>query len=116
MADIQISNLDALSAMDLVAKLHNVGETNLKNNGSIRIGSQTYKVSYVKGNDGVDRLQMRRHYTGFLIGPFLNWCKKSTLTTQPVALALNAKIGELMKSKDYQLASNTYDALMNIAQ
>ncbi len=102
--------------MDLVSKLHNVGEKNLKNEGSIRIGSQTYKVSYVKGDDGVDRLQMRRHYTGFLIGPFLNWCKQSSLTTQPTALALNAKIGELMKSKDYQIASNTYDALMNIAQ
>ncbi|MBR4220251.1 MAG: hypothetical protein IKR81_03780 [Victivallales bacterium] len=116
MADIQIGNLDALSAIDLVSKLHNVGEKNLKNEGSIRIGSQTYKVSYVKGDDGVDRLQMRRHYTGFLIGPFLNWCKQSTLTTQPTALALNAKIGELMKSKDYQIASNTYDTLMKIAQ
>ena len=116
MADIQIRNLDALSAMDLVSKLHNVGEKNLKNEGSIRVGSQTYKVSYVKGDDGVDRLQMRRHYTGFMIGPFVNWCKKTSLTTQPVAQALNAKIGELMKSKDYQLASNTYDALMNIAQ
>ncbi|MBQ9368063.1 MAG: hypothetical protein IJT83_09800 [Victivallales bacterium] len=116
MPDIQISNLDALSAMDLVSKLHNVGEKNLKNEGSIRIGSQTYKVSYVKGDDGVEKLQMRRHYTGFLIGPFLNWCKQSTLTTQPTALALNAKIGELMKSKDYQIASNTYDTLMNIAQ
>ena len=100
MPDIQIGNIDALTTIDLISKLHNVGEKNLKNEGSIRIGSQTYKVSYVKGDDGVDRLQMRRHYTGFLIGPFLNWCKQSTLTTQPTALALNAKIGEVMKCRD----------------
>ena len=113
--DIQIKEVGALSAINLVANLHNVGETKLKNEGSIRVGSKTYKVTYVTDKDGVEKLQMKRHYTGFLIGPLLNACKKSTLTKQSTALRLNATIAELMKSPNYQIARNTYDKLMEIA-
>ena len=113
--DIQINEVGALSAINLVANLHNVGETKLKNEGSIRVGSRTYKVTYVQNQDGTEKLQMKRHYTGFLIGPLLNKLKKSTLTTQSTALALNDKIADLMKSTNYQLARNTYDKLMDIA-
>ncbi len=116
MADIQVSSVKGLSASDLIGKLYESGETQLKNNGSIRVGSQTYKVSYVRGDDGVDKLQMKRHYTGFLIGPLLNLFNRSKLTTQSTALALNAKIADLMKSTDYQIARNTYDKLMDIAK
>ena len=116
MADIQVSSVKRLSASDLIGKLYESGETRLKNNGSIRVGSQTYKVSYVRGDDGVDKLQMKRHYTGFLIGPLLNLFNRSKLTTQSTALALNAKIADLMKSTDYQIARNTYDKLMDIAK
>ena len=114
--DIQIKEVGALSAINLVANLRNVGETKLKNEGSIRVGSKTYKVTYVTDKDGVEKLQMKRHYTGFLIGPLLNACKKSTLTKQSTALRLNATIAELMKSPNYQIARNTYDKLMNIAK
>ncbi len=114
--DIQIKEVDALSAINLVENLHNVGETKLKNEGSIRVGSKTYKVTYVKGEGGTEKLQMKRHYTGFLIGPLLNFFKRSSLTTQSTALQLNSKIAELMKTKDYQISSNTYDKLMEIAK
>ena len=113
--NIQINEVAALSATNLVTKLHDAGETKLRNEGSIRVGSKTYKVTYVKGDDGVEKLQMKRHYTGFLIGPLLNLCKRSSLTTQSTALRLNDKIAELMKSTDYQIARNTYDKLMEIA-
>ena len=113
--NVQINEVEALSAINLVAKLHDAGETKLRNEGSIRVGSKTYKVTYVKGDDGVEKLQMKRHYTGFLIGPLLNLCKRSSLTTQSTALRLNDKIAELMKSTDYQIARNTYDKLMEIA-
>ena len=63
--NIQIYGVEALSAATLVAKLHDAGETKLRNEGSIRVGSKTYKVTYVKGDDGVEKLQMKRHYTGF---------------------------------------------------
>ncbi len=46
----------------------------------------------------------------------MNWWKRDKLTTQSTALQLNDKIAELMKSKDYQLARNTYDKLMDIAK
>ncbi len=115
MADIQITSVKTLTASDLIGNLHEAGETKLKNNGSIRVGSKTYKVSYVSGENGTDRLQMKRHYTGPL-GWLLNWAKSGSLATQSTALQLNAKIEELMKSKDYQLARNTYDKLMDIAK
>ena len=113
--DISLQSLDSLSAVNLVEKLRDAATDKLKNEGSIRIGSQTYKVTYVRGEDGADQLRMKRNYTG-LFGGLMNWFKKDTLTTQPGALALNAKIAELMKSTDYQIVRNTYDRLMDIAK
>ena len=115
MPDIQISSIKNLKASDLIGQLYESGKEQLKNNGSIRIGSKTYKVTYVPSENGTDKLQMKRHYTG-PVGWLLNWIKKDTLTTQSAALQLNDKIAELMKSKDYQLARNTYDKLMDIAK
>ena len=115
MADIQISSVKNLTASDLIGQLYESGKTQLKNDGSIRVGSKTYKVTYVQGEDGTDQLQMKRHYTG-PVGWLLNWWNKSKLTTQSTALQLNNKIADLMKSKDYQLARNTYDKLMDIAK
>ncbi len=113
--DISIRHMDNLSELNLIEKLRDSNTDKLKNEGSIRIGSRTYKVTYVQNQDGTEKLQMKRHYTGFLIGPLLNKLKKSTLTTQSTALALNDKIADLMKSTNYQLARNTYDKLMDIA-
>ncbi len=116
MADIQVASVKNLSASDLIGNLYETGETKLKNNGSIRVGSRTYKVTYVSGeNGGPDRLQMKRHYTGPL-GWLLNFLNRNKLATQSTALQLNDKIADLMKSKDYQLARNTYDKLMDIAK
>ena len=105
--DIQISSVKDLSASNIIGKLYESGETQLKNNGSIRVGSKTYKVTYVPGENGASKLQMKRDYTGPL-GWLLNWWNKDTLTTQSTALALNTKIENLMKSKDFKLARNTY--------
>ena len=115
MPDIQITSVKNLSASDLIGSLYESGEAQLKNNGSIRVGSKTYKVTYVQGDDGAAKLQMKRHYTG-PVGWLLNWWNKSALTTQSTALQLNNKIAELMQSKDYKLARNTYDKLMDIAK
>lgn len=112
--DISLQTVDSLSALNLVEKLRDAATDKLKNQGSIRIGPQTYQVTYVRGEGGADKLQMKRNYTG-LFGGLLNWWHRDTLTTQPGALALNAKIAELMKSTDYQIVRNTYDRLMDIA-
>ncbi len=115
MPDIQISSVDSLSASNLIGQLYESEKGQLKNDGSIRVGSKTYKVTYVPSENGTDKLQMKRHYTG-PVGWLLNWWNKDKLTTQSTALQLNAKIADLMKSKDYQLARNTYDKLMDIAK
>jgi hypothetical protein len=116
MADINLTGIDNLKALDIVEKLHVAGSDQLKNEGSIRIGSKTYKVSYVQGDDGAAKLQMKRHYTGFLIGPFLNLWNKKSLASQTHAQELTRKVGELMKTGEYQLVRNTYDKLMDIAK
>jgi len=113
--DIQISSVKSLSASDIIGRLYESGETQLKNNGSIRVGSKTYKVTYVPDENGDDKLQMKRNYTGPL-GWLLNWWNKDTLTTQSTALELNTRIENLMKSKDFKLARNTYDKLLEIAK
>ena len=46
--DISINNLSSLSTVNLVEKLRSGTGDQLKNEGSIRIGSETYKVTYVR--------------------------------------------------------------------
>lgn len=112
--DVSIRNLDGLTAVNLVEKMRDAGASQLKDQSTIRIGSETYKVNYVRGENGPDRLQMQRHYTG-LFGRLRNWWNRNELATQPGAVALNAKIENLMKSTDYQIVRNTYDKLLAIA-
>ena len=113
--DIFVNNLSSLSAVNLVEKLRVGTDDVLKNEGSIRIGSETYKVTYVPDEKGVNQLQMKRNYTGFLIGGFLNWWHRNDLTTQPHAVELTNKVNDMMKSTEYKLVRNTYDKLMEIA-
>jgi len=114
--DISVNNLSSLSTVNLVEKLRSGTGDQLKNEGSIRIGSETYKVTYVPDAKGENQLQMKRNYTGFLIGGFLNWWHRNDLTTQPRAVELTNKVNEMMKSSEYKLVSNTYDKLMEIAR
>lgn len=114
--DISVSDLSHLSALNIVEKLRTGDGDQLKNEGSIRIGSKTYKVTYVPGEDGATHLQMKRNYTGFLIGGFLNWVHRNDLTTQPRAVELTNKVNDLMKSTEYKLVRNTYDKLIEIAK
>lgn len=113
--DISVNNLSSLSAVNLVEKLRTGTGDQLKNEGSIRIGSETYKVTYVPDEKGVNQLQMKRNYTGFLVGRFLNWWHRNDLTTQPHAVELTNKVNDMMKSTEYKLVRNTYDKLMAIA-
>ena len=114
--DISVNNLSSLSAVNLVEKLRSGTGDQLKNEGSIRIGSETYKVTYVPGENGTSKLQMKRNYTGFLIGSFLNWVHRNDLTTQPHAVELTNKANDMMKTAEYKLVRNTYDKLMDIAK
>lgn len=114
--DISVNNLSSLSSIDLVEKLRTGTGDQLKNEGSIRIGSETYKVTYVPDENGVNQLQMKRNYTGFLIGRFLNWWHRNDLTTQPHAVELTNKVNDMMNTAEYKLVRNTYDKLMEIAR
>ena len=69
----------------------------------------------VRGENGAEKLQMKRNYTGFLIGPLLNLLKRNKLATQPRAVQLTNTVNEMMKSGEYKFVRNTYDKLMEIA-
>ena len=113
--NISVAVMSDISALNIVEKLR-AGQTDqLKTDGSIRIGSETYKVSYVRGEDGSEKLQMKRNYTGFLIGPLLNLFNRNKLATQPRAVQLTNTVNEMMKSGEYKFVRNTYDKLMEIA-
>lgn len=114
--NISVAGISDVSALDLVEKLRVGQGDQLKTDGSIRIGSETYKVTYVPGEGGANKLQMKRNYTGFLIGPLLNLINRKKLATQATAVQLTNKVNDLMKTTEYKLVRNSYDKLMDIAK
>ena len=113
--DLNVKYLDSITAIHIADNLRENAE--YKQNGTIKIGSKTYQVSYVGGGDGGQgEFQVKRHYTGFLIGKFLNWVNKDKLSTQTGAVNLKNKINDIMQTRTYALVKSNYDQLMAIAQ
>ncbi|MBP3731464.1 MAG: hypothetical protein J6I40_08360, partial [Mailhella sp.] len=113
--DLNVKYLDSITAIHVADNLRENAE--YKQNGTIKIGSKTYQVSYVGGGEGGQgEFQVKRHYTGFFIGRFLNWVNKNNLSTQTGAVNLKNKINEIMQTKTYALVKSNYDKLMAIAQ
>ena len=100
--DLNVKYLDSITAIHIADNLRENAE--YKQNGTIKIGSKTYQVSYVGGGDGGQgEFQVKRHYTGFLIGKFLNWVNKDKLSTQTGAVNLKNKINDIMQTRTYAL-------------
>ena len=112
--DINVKRLESITAIHVADNLRENAE--YKQNGTIKIGSKTYQVSYVGGEGGQGEFQVKRHYTGFLIGSFLNWVNKNNLSTQTGAVNLKNKINAIMQTETYALVKSNYDKLMAIAQ